>query len=185
MSPTNKGKGIYKCCEVTCSKIFTLIQNCSKHEKKFKHAPVTRRSSISLPQYNPDAKRYHIPMSSSKSNSKYIRSITRHIKEGCTLIRKESVKNDRTCNYCGMTFGRRSNLDTHLKTNHSNTLFPISSMDASPQENVARNVDERNNGSEILDVPFISDDGNFIDMNITMIDKGTYFIYYFKKVQVT
>ena len=71
MSPTNKGKGIYKCCEVTCSKIFTLIQNCSKHEKKFKHAPVTRRSSISLPQYNPDAKRYHIPMSSSKSNSKH------------------------------------------------------------------------------------------------------------------
>ena len=58
-------------------------------------------------------------------------------------------------------------------------------MDASPQEKVARNVDERNNGSEILDVPFISDDGNFIDMNITMIDKGTYFIYYFKKVQVT
>ena len=54
MAPTNKGKGIFKCREVTCSKTFTLIQNRSKHEKKFKHAPVTRRSSTSLSQYNPD-----------------------------------------------------------------------------------------------------------------------------------
>ena len=46
MAPTNKGKGIFKCREVTCSKTFTLIQNRSKHEKKFKHAPVTRRSSL-------------------------------------------------------------------------------------------------------------------------------------------
>ena len=58
-------------------------------------------------------------------------------------------------------------------------------MDASPQQNVARNVDEGINGSEILNVSFIFDDGNFIGMNITMIDKGTYFIYYFKKVHVT
>ena len=58
-------------------------------------------------------------------------------------------------------------------------------MDASPQENVTRNVDERNNENEILDVSFISDDGNIIDMNITMTDKGTYFIYYFKKIHVT
>ena len=58
-------------------------------------------------------------------------------------------------------------------------------MDASPQENVTRNVDERNNENEILDVSFISDDGKIIDMNITMIDKGTYFIYYFKKIHVT
>ena len=118
-------------------------------------------------------------MSGCKSNSKYKRSITRHIKEGCTLIRKETVKNNRTCNYCGMTFVRKSNRDRHVKTKHSNTLIPISSMDASPQENVTRNVDERNNENEILDVSFISDDGNIIDMNITMIDKGTYFIYYF------
>ena len=55
-------------------------------------------------------------------------------------------------------------------------------MDASPQENVTRNVDERNNENEILDVSFICDDGKIIDMNITMIDKGTYFIYYFKKI---
>ena len=58
-------------------------------------------------------------------------------------------------------------------------------MDASPQENVTRNVDERNNKNEILDVSFISDDGNIIDTNITMIDKGIYFIYYFKKIHVT
>ena len=58
-------------------------------------------------------------------------------------------------------------------------------MDASPQENVTRNVDERNNENEILDVSFISDDGNIVDMNITMIDKGTYFIYYFKTIHVT
>ena len=44
MTPTNKGKGIFKCREVTCSKTFTLIQ-------KFKHAPVTRESSTSLSQY--------------------------------------------------------------------------------------------------------------------------------------
>ena len=55
-------------------------------------------------------------------------------------------------------------------------------MDASPQENVTRNVDERNNENEVLDVSFISGDGNIIDMNITMIDKGTYFIHYFKKI---
>ena len=169
MAPTNKGKGIFKCREVTCSKTFTLIQNRSKHEKKFKHAPVTRRSSTSLSQYNPDTK-----------STKYKRSITRHIKEGCTLIRKETVKNNRTCNYCGMTFVRKSNRDRHVKTKHSNTLIPISSMDASPQENVTRNVDERNNENEIL-----YDDGNIIDMNITMIEKGTYFIYYFKKIHVT
>ena len=53
-------------------------------------------------------------------------------------------------------------------------------MDASPQENVTRNVDERNNENEIL-----YDGGNIIDMNITMIEKGTYFIYYFKKIHVT
>ena len=181
MAPTNKGKGIFKCREVTCSKTFTLIQNRSKHEKKFKHAPVTRRSSTSFPQYNPDTKRYHCPMSGCKSKSKYKRSITRHIKEGCTLIRKETVKNNRTCNYCGMTFVRTSNRDRHVKTEHSNTLIPISAMDASPQENVTRNVDERNNENEILDVSFTSEDGNIIDMNITMIDEGTYFIYYFKK----
>ena len=84
-----------------------------------------------------------------------------------------------------MTFVRKSNRDRHVKTKHSNTLIPISSMDASPQKNVTRNVDERNNENEILDVSFISDDGNIIDMNITMIDKGTYFIYYFKKIHVT
>ena len=61
MAPTNKGKGIFKCREVTCSKTFTLIQNRSKHEKKFKRAPVTRRSWTSLPQYNPHTKRYHWP----------------------------------------------------------------------------------------------------------------------------
>ena len=133
MAPTNKGKGIFKCREVTCSKTFTLIQNPSEHEKKFKHAPVTRRSSNSLPQYNPDRKRYHCPMSGCKSNSKYKRSITRHIK-GCTLIRKETVKNNRTCNYCGMTFVRKCNRDRHVKTKHSNTLIPISSVDASPQK---------------------------------------------------
>ena len=44
MAPTNKGKGIFKCREVTTRKTFTLIQNRSKHEEKFKHAPVTRRS---------------------------------------------------------------------------------------------------------------------------------------------
>ena len=58
-------------------------------------------------------------------------------------------------------------------------------MDASPQENVTRNVDERNNENEMLDASFISDDGNVVDMNITMIDKGTYFIYYFKTIHVT
>ena len=105
-------------------------------------------------------------MSSCKSNSKYKRSITRHIKEGCTLIRKETVKNNRTCNYCGMTFVRKANRDRHVKTKHSNTLILISSMEISPQENVTRNVDERNNENEILDVSFISDDGNIIDMNI-------------------
>ena len=67
MSPTNKGKGIYKCCEVTCSKIFTLIQNRSNHEKKFKHAPVTRRSLTSLPQYNRDTKRYHFSWAVAKA----------------------------------------------------------------------------------------------------------------------
>ena len=36
MAPTNKGKGIFKCREVACSKTFTLNQNRSKHEKKFK-----------------------------------------------------------------------------------------------------------------------------------------------------
>ena len=56
MAPTNKGKGIFKCRKVTCSKTFTLIQNRSKHEEKFKHAPVARRSSTSLLQYNPDTK---------------------------------------------------------------------------------------------------------------------------------
>ena len=35
MAPTNKGKGIFKCREVTFSKTFTLIQKRSKHEKKF------------------------------------------------------------------------------------------------------------------------------------------------------
>ena len=155
MAPTNKGKGIFKCREVTCSKTFTLIQNRSKHEKKFKRAPVTRRSRTSLPQYNPHTKRYHCPMSSCKSNSKYKRRTTRHIKEGCTLIRKETVKNNRTCNYCGMTFVRESNEDRHVKTKHSNTLIPISSMNAPPQENVTRN-----NKNETLDVSFISDDGN-------------------------
>ena len=139
MAPTNKGKGIFKCREVTCSK--TLVSM----KKKFKHAPVTRRSSTSLPQYNPDTKRYHCSMSGCKSNSKYKRSITRHIKEGCTLIRKETVKNNRTCNYCGMAFVRKSNGDRHVKTKHSNALIPISSMDASPQENVTKNVDEKNN----------------------------------------
>ena len=92
MAPTNKGKGFFKCREVIYSKTFTLIQNRSKHEKKFKHTPVTRRSSTLLPQYNPDTKRYHCPMSCCKSNSKYKRSTTRHIKEGRTLIRKETVK---------------------------------------------------------------------------------------------
>ena len=88
MAPTNKGKSIFKCREVTCSKTFTLIQNRSKLEKKFKHAPVTRRSSTSLPQYNPDTKRCHCPMSGCKSNSKkdIKEQLTRHIKEGCTLI---------------------------------------------------------------------------------------------------
>ena len=185
MAPTNKENGIFKCREVTCSKTFTLIQNRSKHEKKFKHAPVTRRLSTSLPQYNPDTKRYHCLMSGCKSNPKHKRSVTRHIKEGCSLIRKETVKNNRTCNYCGMKFVRKSNRDRHVKTKHSNTLIPISSMDASPQENVKRNVDERNNENEILDVSFISGDGNIIDMNINMIDKGTYFIYYFKKIHIT
>ena len=70
MAPTNKGKSIFKCREVTCSKTFILIKNRSKHEKKFKHAPVTRRSSTSLPQYNPDTKRYHCPMSGSKKQLK-------------------------------------------------------------------------------------------------------------------
>ena len=57
-------------------------------------------------------------------------------------------------------------------------------MDASPQENVTRNVNQRNNENEILDVSFLSDDGNIIDMNITMIDKGIYFIYYLKKINL-
>ena len=145
MAPANKGKGIFKCREVTSSKTFTLMQNRIKHEKTFKHAPMTRRSSTSLSQYNPETIRYHFPMSGCKSNSKYKRSITRHIKEGCTLIRKETVKNNRTCNYCGMAFVRKSNGDRHVKTKHSNALIPISSMDASPQENVTKNVDEKNN----------------------------------------
>ena len=38
---------------------------------------------------------------------------------------------------------------------------------------------------KILDLSFISDGGNIIDMNITIIDIGTYFIYYFKKIHVT
>ena len=46
---------------------------------------------------------------------------------------------------------------------------------------MTRNADERNNENEILDVSFIPDDGNIIDMNITMIYKGNYFIYYLKK----
>ena len=57
-------------------------------------------------------------------------------------------------------------------------------MDASPQENATRNVNQRNNENEILDVSFLSDDGNIIDMNITMIDKGIYFIYYLKKINL-
>ena len=84
-----------------------------------------------------------------------------------------------------MTFVLKFNRDRHVKTKHSNTLIPTSPMDASPQENVTRNVDERNNENEILHVSFISDDGNIIDMNITMTDKSTYFIYYFKKIHVT
>ena len=56
-----------------------------------------------------------------------------------------------------MTFVHKSNRDRHVKTKHSNTLIPISSMDASLQENMTRNVDERNNEHEILDVTFISD----------------------------
>ena len=69
-----------------------------------------------------------------------------------------------------MTFVRESNEDRHVKTKHFNTLILISSMNALPQENVTRNVDERNNENETLDVSFISGDGNIIDMNITMID---------------
>ena len=46
-------------------------------------------------------------------------------------------------------------------------------------------MNERNNENEMLDVSFISDDGNIVDMNITIIDKDTYFIYYFKKIHVT
>ena len=56
-----------------------------------------------------------------------------------------------------MTFVRKSNRDSRVKTKHSNTLIPISSMDASPQENMTRNIDERNNENEILDMSFISD----------------------------
>ena len=42
MALTNKGKGILKNREVSCSKTFIFkIPNRSKHEKKFKHAPVT------------------------------------------------------------------------------------------------------------------------------------------------
>ena len=94
-------------------------------------------------------------MSGCKSNSEYKRSITRYIKEGCTLIRKETVKNNGTCNYCGMTFVRKSNRDRHVKTKYSNTLIQISSVDASPQENVTRNIDETNNENEISDVIYI------------------------------
>ena len=44
-----------------------------------------------------------------------------------------------------MTFVRKSNQDRHVKTKQSNILIPISLMDASLQENVTRNADERNN----------------------------------------
>ena len=67
-----------------------------------------------------------------------------------------------------MTFVRKSIRDRHVKIKHSNTLIPFSSMDASPQENVTGNVDEKHNKNEILDVSFTSDDGNIIDMNITI-----------------
>ena len=76
------------------------------------------------------------------------------------------VKNNRPCEFCGMTFERISNCDRHVKTIHANdTLMPVLSMVGSPEKCAAMNVDERKNEREILDVSFISDDGN-IDMSI-------------------
>ena len=153
MAPTKKEKVVFKCREVTCAKTFTFRQNRHKHEKKFNHMPVKRRLSTLFPLYNADSKTYHCPKSGCKSSSKYKRSITRHIKEGCTLNRKAMVKNNRTCEFCGMTFERKSNCDRHVKTIHANdTLMPVLSMVGSPEKCATMNVDERKNEREILDL---------------------------------
>ena len=48
MAPVNKGKVLFTCREATCGKNFTDRSNRDRHEKRFNHKPLKRKSKEPL-----------------------------------------------------------------------------------------------------------------------------------------
>ena len=69
MAPVNKGKVLFTCREETCGKKFTDRSNRDRHEKRFNHKPLQRKSKE--PLFDDTTKKYYCASPGCPSTSKF------------------------------------------------------------------------------------------------------------------
>ena len=199
MAPVNKGK-VFTCRKKMCSKIFTDRSNRDRHEQRLNHKVAKRRCK--QPLFDEKEKKYHCVTRGCSKNSKFKDNIVRHMKD-CVQkqLRKEQKAGIKVCQYCGKTFVQKSNRDHHVRNQHEDGTFdhtnanetvdegvvpltfvpefePVNQPGTSNQQsNADADIDSnphQTNPSEILNVSFLSNDGNIIDAIMAEIEQETH-----------
>ena len=79
MAPVNKGKVLFTCREATYGKNFTERSSRDRHEKRFNHKPIKRKSKE--PLFDNTAKKYKCATPGCPTTSKFKGNIVRDMKD--------------------------------------------------------------------------------------------------------
>ena len=157
-----------------------------------KNVTITNRKILTL--YNPySMKKERILLPGCTSNSKFKGNIICHMKDcGEQLKRKEEKSGNKKCQFCGKPFAQKSNRGRHVNSRHASevsddaTTIPtfISNLESQhgpskQPSNTEANTDHLTPLSsclKVLTVSFVSDDGNTIDLEMSIIEKAKFYL---------
>ena len=195
MAPVNKGKVLFTCREATCGKNVTDRSNRDRHEKRFNHKPLKHKSKE--PLFDDTAKEYKCATPGCTATSEFKGNIARHMKDCAKqTTRKEQKTDNKICPYFGKVFVQKSNRYRHMKNQHEvinhtfadktfgdGTVVPLTFVPESDRNdqpgpsNLSPNASyiesAPNQTTELLNVPFISNDGNIVEKEMTEIENET------------
>ena len=84
--------------------------------------------------------------------------------------KKKKKASTKTCPNCKATFSQKYNRDKHIKKIHQDVATFVESVIETME---TTNESEDNNNEEIIDALIVSENGDVIDLNISVIDKDT------------
>ena len=129
MAPVNKGKVLFTCREATYGKNFTERSSRDRHEKRFNHKPLKRKSKE--PLFDNTAKKYKYATPGCPTTSKFKGNIVRDKKDCAKQKMGKGKKADnKVCPYCEKVFVQKSNWDRHVKNKHEDSNFNHTFADA-------------------------------------------------------